>query len=235
MKALNLSLSEIRSFLEKKYGKTALKKGVYFDMDMYWERYNIEIPLNEDRIIIVEIIGIDENNLQNFKGWKDSLATKVQDQDKEGLHLALSKEVDLSTNWKDNLLKAIHTVQSEVALKSKEKVNADKLLKDLRSTPMFNFDPFLKSLEKYLLAHDTLTPAQQQAFNKVKWRYTPRIALNKKQIDFLKAMNTLPTNEMDTNEIETISKMYAKACAGTTWNDNERNEVAFIMKKYIAL
>jgi hypothetical protein len=220
-----LTILEIKSFLDKNFGKTDLKKRAFFDNDEYWEMYIFSFPLNAEINIQIEFVAIDENNIVNT--ISSGLATKVLN-DK---FYSFGKKVNLSSNWKENLLDAINEIKIEI----KDKTKITDMAKEIRSIPMFNFDSFLQSLEDYLTAHGALTPAQQNALKKVKWRYQPKVPLNNKQIAFLHKMNNLPSDKMSSDEKEIISKMYAKACSGTEWNDEERTQVLSIMKKYNAL
>ncbi len=63
----------------------------------------------------------------------------------------------------------------------------------------------------------------------------PKVPLNPRQADFLRKMNSLPANRMTRDEISIIPKMYAKACAGVEWTNEERTQIATIMRKYNAL
>jgi len=106
------------------------------------------------------------------------------------------------------------------------------ILKNLRANPMFKFDARLQSLEKDLLEYNFLTPEQQDILKKVKTLYLPKVLLKPNQADFLRKMSSLPANRMSSAEKSIIAKMYAKACAGDQWQDEERILVSGIMKKY---
>lgn len=213
-------------------------------LDMFLDAFSFDVPQNPSYItmkfngICFDNGLIKEATVSLF--IKDRFVTKQEiDLSKGGqqwqilllgavgeINKHIIKEQNKKTIIRDDLFE---DEDEDIALTSREK---QQLLENIQAIPMFEFDSFLKSLEKHLKRKGYLTQPQLNALDLVKKKYTPSVPLNTAQKQFLKRMSTLPASSLTEGQRKLITKCFEKACKGYAWTDVERAEVSSIMKAY---
>jgi hypothetical protein len=152
-----------------------------------------------------------DTSLVNKKGNDLSTFVFVQD---ERSHRAASRKIPVVINYldyKNNILLAVNELKADKAkglISSTFNKNSQKKLTEIFDIPMYEFDPFLQSLASAVRTYGSLTPAQENALQK------------------------LPVFDLNKIEKEVIRNVYAKSCRGQPWTEEDRSKTLEILKKY---
>lgn len=176
-----------------------------------------------------------DTSLVNKKGNDLSTFVFVQD---ERSHRAASRKIPVVINYLDyktNILLAVNELKADKAkglISSTFNKNSQKKLTEIFDIPMYEFDPFLQSLASAVRTYGSLTPAQENALQNAKDRYTPKVMLSDAQKAFLVKLEKLPVFDLNKIEKEVIRNVYAKSCRGQPWTEEDRSKTLEILKKY---
>jgi hypothetical protein len=234
---VGLSVGPVKKFEEgSKYVST---------LDLFMNTFSFEIPQSTPDMIM-RFNGICFDNGQ-LKEATVSLFVKGR--------FIVSQEIEITQegqHWKHLLLNAVGEINKHIIKEQNRNTTVrndlfdededhvlsptekQQLLESIQSIPMFNFEPFLQSLEKHLKRKGYLTQPQLNALDLIKKKYTPSVSLNPAQKQFLKRMSTLPALSLTEGQRKLITKCFEKACKGYAWTDVERADVSSIMQSYRA-
>jgi len=168
---------------------------------------------------------------------RNELCTFVFIQD-ERSHRAVSRKIPVvinSVEYKTNIRSAVNQLKEDKEkglISSTFNRKSENKLIEIFEIPMFYFDPFLQSLAKAVRTFGSLTPKQEMALQDVKDKYTPKVSLNDAQEKFLKKLQKLPSHNMIKKEKQIVCSVYAKACRGQKWNEDDRTNILAIINEH---